>query len=636
MTHFSRSPVDHARFARHVVPDRVVQLVERAALAASNASVADAGEAAAAAAKKAALADQTTWNAVAMQNLNIALGFGVVLFLLACAPAAAAWFANGRYRSGWILRSGGSAATGAEAGTQQTHGMKSEKDHGEKFDAVDIVERPLPLRIVPVNGFLASARTLYNRTLLPTSPIFGLTWGQVLVCILYEAVIVFCLFYRCLDHRSNWRRSADVSLAQLPAVFVLTTKNNALSLLGKGYEKLNYLHRVAGRLCILGGLLHTLFFLLKSPLNWNSSVHVSGLVCTIASVLILVTSLSYFRNRFYQIFLASHIAGWISLIVALNFHVPDLARPYTVFVLTVYGIDVVCRLAKTRLGRASIVSLPGQVTMVQSHALSTGWRAGQHVWLRVPAAAGVHRGWETHPFTIANAPSECSPLDGSHNLTLLAKATGGWTRAVQARAYEAVDPDEAPVINCAIEGPYGGVMYTDFADSHAVLLVAAGSGITFCASILEELVHSATLGQLAARSVTLVWTVKDVAALESYQAFLTGLVAVTREKTCLSLRVLLHVTRPPPGRAHCAIPSPVPFSTLTFRRPDLGAILADTTAEVIASVQRKGLPGGGGIVVGACGPKALVADVRGAVARVERGTAVVVGGITCHSESFGW
>lgn len=85
-------------------------------------------------------------------------------------------------------------------------------------------------------------------------------------------------------------------------------------------------------------------------------------------------------------------------------------------------------------------------------------------------------------------------------------------------------------------------MYTDFVDSSAVVLVAGGSGITFCASVLEELVYLATQGRTSARSATLVWTVKDLAQLESYQSFLTGLVDVARDKTCLNLRVLLHGT----------------------------------------------------------------------------------------------
>lgn len=236
-----------------------------------------------------------------------------------------------------------------------------------------------------------------------------------------------------------------------------------------------------------------------APLDVKKPVHASGLVCTVAScvasalavlfqgsladpssthrrLLILITSLSYFRDRWYQVFIASHVAGWMSLIVALNFHVPRLAQPYTVFVLACYGIDLVCRFIKTRFGSASVAALPGGTVMVQSHSLASGWRAGQHVWVRVPSAAGVLRGWETHPFTIANAPAERSPLEcvvgslplaaheplqltsctcsrsGSHALTLLAKSTGTWTRNLEAHAISTSGANEARVIKCAIEG----------------------------------------------------------------------------------------------------------------------------------------------------------------------------------------
>ncbi|GAA5944066.1 hypothetical protein JCM3775_003890 [Rhodotorula graminis] len=628
---------DLNRFARHVVAvEQVTELAKRAASAAANATSADggAGAAAAAAAKKAAMLDQTTWNDAVRQDFNIVLGFAAALALLACAPAAASWFANGRYASGWMLRRGSSTASEVHVGSRE---KESGDKGGEKFSTVEVVERPLPVKITPTSALFASTRTIYNRTLLLTSPLFGLTWGQVVVCLLYELLFTFVLFYHCLDHRTNWRRSAGVALAQLPAVFILATKNNALSLLGKGYEKLNYLHRVAGRLTILGGLLHTLFFLLMAPLDVKKPVHASGLVCTVASVLIFITSLSYFRNRWYQVFLVSHVAGWVSLLVALNFHVPQLARPYTAFVLVCYGTDLACRLVKTRFGSASVASLPGGTVMVQSHSLKTGWRAGQHVWVRVPSAAGLLRGWETHPFTIANAPAECSPLDGSHALTLLAKSTGSWTRSLEAHARSTAGPNEARVIKCAVEGPYGGLMFTDFIDSSAVILVAGGSGITFCASVLEELVYLATQGRTSTRSATLVWTVKDLAQLESYQSFLTGLVDVARDKTCLNLRVLLHVTRPPLGTpSFGTLASPVPQSVLSIGRPSLPAILDVVAAEVMASVQRRGLVRGAGIVVGACGPKPLVRDVREVVGAVQEGKAVAVGGIVCHTESFGW
>lgn len=44
----------------------------------------------------------------------------------------------------------------------------------------------------------------------------------------------------------------------------------------------------------------------------------------------------------------------------------------------------------------------------------------------------------------------------------------------------------------------------------------------------------------------------------------------------------------------------------------------------MASVQRRGLLRGAGIVVGACGPKSLARDVRGVVGAVQEGKAVAV------------
>lgn len=48
-------------------------------------------------------------------------------------------------------------------------------------------------------------------------------------------------------------------------------------------------------------------------------------------------------------------------------------------------------------------------------------------------------------------------------------------------------------------------MFCDFSDAQSVLLVAGGSGITFAASILEELIGQAVEGRIRTRSITLVW-----------------------------------------------------------------------------------------------------------------------------------
>lgn len=179
-------------------------------------------------------------NEAISEDLNIALALAVALFLLWAAPSAANWFASGRYRSGWMLsaRDAGAPSMLRTASTRRREGGIGEKSDAKAREAVvEIVERRLPLRVDPVGKVGATLRGWYNRVLLPEAPLFGLTWGQVAVCLAYEAIVVFCLFYKCLDHKSNPRRSGDICMASLPAIFLLASKNSLLSLIGKGYEK---------------------------------------------------------------------------------------------------------------------------------------------------------------------------------------------------------------------------------------------------------------------------------------------------------------------------------------------------------------------------------------------------------------
>ncbi|BGP23647.1 hypothetical protein JCM10295v2_002548 [Rhodotorula toruloides] len=528
-------------------------------------------------------------NTAVARDFQSAFGLAVVVYLLFVTPLIAGWAANGRWKGGWILCSSATRKVPAVAAGEKDGKTKTEKVEGAVV--MDVFDRPAPLRVIPASAVTAHLRTLHNRVLVRPFPLFHLTLGQTALCIIYEAVVVFCLFFHCLDHLSNFNRTAAVSVAQLPALFLFAGKNSALSILGKSYEKMNYLHRVAGRLVILLGVLHALFFLLKHPFDLREPIQQSGMVCVIACGLLLIPSISYVRNSFYQFFLLSHIAGWIAFLVGLYHHAPEFTTPYLVFCLVVYALDVVIRVGKTRMGKGSIVALPANTLMIQSHTISSGFRAGQHVWLRTWKTGGWWRGWETHPFTIAR--------------------------------------------------PYGGPMLTDFADAQSVILIAGGSGITFCAPLLEELVYLATVGKTSVRSVTLVWTMRDAELIESYQAFLSGLVDDAREKTALEVKISLHVTRaplnlPPENRVNATIPSPISHSTLSLARPSIATILHDVAVDAVCSAARMNLIRGGGIVVGACGPRKLIQEVRRAAGQVPVAKAVAVGGIVVCSETFGW
>lgn len=138
-----------------------------------------------------------------------------------------------------------------------------------------------------------------------------------------------------------------------------------------------------------------------------------GYVAVAALGMITLTSLPWIRRMAYGVFLTCHITGLVLLLVGLALHVPE-AVPYCVAGASLYGADLLIRATRTRISTASLQAVPGcDSTMVSVAGLREGWRAGQHVVLRVPKLGGL-RGIEGHEFTIASAPD-------AEGLTLIIK-----------------------------------------------------------------------------------------------------------------------------------------------------------------------------------------------------------------------
>jgi ferric-chelate reductase len=133
--------------------------------------------------------------------------------------------------------------------------------------------------------------------------------------------------------------------------------------------------------------------------------------------------------------------------------------------------------------------------------------------------------FESHPLTIANAPSSIS-CAASHSIVLGARATGDWTRALARHASgeqeriatengDKVDAVRVPV-HVMIDGPYGGCRL-DLGDYEDVLLVAGGAGVTFTLGLLDDLVgrivrHQRLRGERTLR-VEFVWVVRSIGEL---------------------------------------------------------------------------------------------------------------------------
>ena len=363
----------------------------------------------------------------------------------------------------------------------------------------------------------------------------------------------------------------------------------------------------------------------------------------------------------------------------------------------IYLLSMICSFTKTRLAHAELVALPGsRTTLVTIPTLRSGWRAGQHVRIRVPALGFPH-GLEAHPFTIASAP------DGD-GMVLMCKAAGNWTEKLFNHASsnaETTDISESEsgsgrmtAATVILEGPYGGLGNTMLPSFSSVLLVAGGSGITHALTLAHDLVSRSASGVVRARTVDLVWAVRTEDVARALIPTLLDLVNDARswEATCLdgrrkgenrplptALRVKIYVTRCPSsspldllttssspvnrqdmdlqateaeqeklGYLTRNVSSSSTSSTLSIKhnyplsaisvhpaRPDIAGLLVDVADETVARHGRE-MTDADGMCVTACGPGGLCDDVRAAVRGLEEWKRRAVGGVDLEMETFGF
>jgi predicted ferric reductase len=149
-------------------------------------------------------------------------------------------------------------------------------------------------------------------------------------------------------------------------------------------------------------------------------------------------------------------------------HAP-ITLPYILAATGLIAFDRLARLIRTRYAKAWLTAehaLNGGTTLLHVPSLGAGWRAGQHVRLRVVSSAWL--GWWTtwlfgraRPFTMAAGSDSCG-------IVLSIKAQGSWSRNLLRKSAEAGDarPKErytdaergrgpSREVRVIIEGPYG-------------------------------------------------------------------------------------------------------------------------------------------------------------------------------------
>ncbi|TFK96091.1 ferric reductase like transmembrane component-domain-containing protein [Pterulicium gracile] len=496
-------------------------------------------------------------------------------------------------------------------------------------------------------------RTLYPLVSLARTRVdCGFTMGQLFLLVLYAVLLGYASFYRS-NPFTDPVRTGWVATSQLPLVIALGTKNNVIgAMLSVSYEKINYLHRFAGRAMFFAINVHALGYIYKWLLSGTFSETamrpsvIYGWVALVAVDMLALFSTSYMRRRFYGMFIFTHIVGVLALFVGCYLHKPSMI-PYTLAAIALYSLDRLIRLFKTRLATATLAPVQGlNTTRISIPSIQGGWRAGQHVRVKVLSGAMGVFGWaETHAFTIASV----AEWEG---LVLMCKNSGNWTGGLMGLAGRGCGETGKMEgkVRVLVEGPYGGPGNTTFSSFSAALFIAGGSGISFALSSVSSLLALENLGRSRVKAIDLVWIVQDASSLLSLLPELEKLAQDAAGCTTL-LRVELFYTRASPDSSGGYVGTPGKLPTamrkiegyfhpsifITPGKPSVSRIVERAVDRAVAMGNTKNEEGGGvnkGMVVGVCGPTRLADGVVRAVDGVQWERKVGVGGVEVFEECF--
>jgi len=335
-----------------------------------------------------------------------------------------------------------------------------------------------------------------------------------------------------------------------------------------------------------------ILFTTRAGIGWvEDSAFVTGFALDVILLIMIIGANSRIRaSGYFQVFYWSHLLYWVFWILVI-IHAPNfkywLLIPGLMFIIEKISYLISsCRKSQSFfIERVHL--LQSRVThLVISRPPKFNYHAGDYVFIRIPDIAP----FEWHPFTISSAPEQKDVF------SLHIRSLGNWTGKLhdfykscaymKAKKYPvAVEPDqEAGIHNLAaknielslqtsaltakrrssaivinyindrrkvyIDGPYGTPTQGLTSTNHAVL-VAAGIGVTPCASILQSLLNQMRANKekpLGAddknyklKKVDFIWVNREMADFRWFLVLLTQLEMEDAQENAFSRFLSIHL-----------------------------------------------------------------------------------------------
>lgn len=438
-----------------------------------------------------------------------------------------------------------------------------------------------------------------------------------------------------ISTRMSW-----LILACLPFMMAIGAKANLITILtGISHEKLNFWHRWIGRVMWIMAMIHGFSYItarakqgdLQAAFH-SSSVLLTGTISLVSLTMMVGLSVSWIRNRWYEIFKAMHFFFVASFLTFVMIHSTYILTTWDYYIATLvlYATCFIFTLYKTYISHG--LQHVAHLCYVSPHTIriaikSRGsWRPGQHMYLRFPRAAGVH-GFASHPFTICTMSAAKS--GDTADMVFFVQPRGGMTRYLAEMANSGPDAQ----LRVLLDGPYGGLPGRWFQGFDRAVVIAGGSGCGFTLGLLEHWILQRSSKAALSNKLQIILTARDDKMHSWYTDELQRILAIgshTSVKEIPGLSISTYRTTPqspdslssnqsvsdnldleigdlPSPMTICDKPDPLGL-TLAQGRPDINSIVCSAVRERGVSV---------GIVV--CGPTSLVDAVVGAAANAQTG-----------------
>ncbi|KAI0526405.1 hypothetical protein F5B22DRAFT_156678 [Xylaria bambusicola] len=405
-----------------------------------------------------------------------------------------------------------------------------------KHDHVDVERQPLlGSRRRPQRSIFSFISSLL---MYQPSPVLGRVLpsnGTSIVVAGYYGLNIFAHLYKLPFEAKHFFAFADragfVFIVNMPLLYLLAAKNQPLKrLTGHSYEALNIYHRRVGEWMCFEALVHFVGMViwrlclepewLATESIWHYFTHplvLEGIGAFVSYELLYFTSLRSFRERWYELFLASHVVLQIAALVFVWFHF-FTSRPYVLASLVIFVSDrIVWRIGMKSVTVTADVEVLEDGDTVRLSAnwdispedlkrapwrvfgqnISHGWLPADHVFISIPSLGGSNA-LQAHPFTIASAAPGLGGIATRAQLDLLIRAYSGFTSELLGHARL------SSTVSVRIDGPYGSQdPLNALRASKTAVLIAGGSGIAVVFPLLWDL----AITHPGRREIYLMWVI---------------------------------------------------------------------------------------------------------------------------------